>query len=249
MLPNGNSGYNHMNGYGSGYSSFHNHSGMAYPSQYQNAQHGNMRTGETSLNPRLHQNAEAVARNFSKDKTKLVEGKNAAAIDQLHENDLHGIQQFPRADDKHTKNPRQEFMERKGRIGLHLRPRIKQDPGYEGTELTTSFDPMRDRHLWAMWRTAVNGRIVDEVRRIEQSKGQSPLNGMAQQEPQPRKQYGPSIVAPPLKRFIKLQDGSKEIAHHLSKEGKGQLQTSQFVFYGLPRVYVERLPPNEGPPK
>ena len=200
---------------------------------------------ESLANPRLHQNAEAVVRNISRNKAVLREGKHAAAIDQLHENDLHSIEQFTKRPDDPGRDPRQEHLDRKGHIGLHQRPRIRQDPAYEETELTSCFDPMRDRHLWAMWRTAVNGRIVDEVRRIERSRR---LNG-APNGDQPRSQYGPSIVEPPLRRFIKLQGGSKEIAHHLSKEGRGQLQTSQFVFYGLPRVYLERAaPPNDGLP-
>ncbi|KAK3766893.1 hypothetical protein RRG08_040416 [Elysia crispata] len=240
MVPTSGPGYHAMNGQASG----------SYPSQDPSSAQRNRGNNDVMINPRMHQNAEAVVRNISKNKSKLREGKHAAAIDQLYENDLHGIEHFPkRPDDNQDGDPRQEYMERKRRIGLHLRPRIKQDPAYADTELTTCFDPMRDRHLWAMWRTAVNGRIVDEVRRMEQSKGQVHLNGGAQSEGQSRQQYGPSIVAPPLKRFIKLQDGSKEIAQHLSKEGKGQLHTSQFVFYGLPRVYMEKSPPNGGPPK
>ncbi|RUS75219.1 hypothetical protein EGW08_017009 [Elysia chlorotica] len=232
--------------YSSGYPPMNGHSPGSYPPQDPSSAKRRP-SDDIMVNHRMHQNAEAVVRNISRNKSKLREGKHAAAIDQLHENDLHGIEHFPkRPDDQQGRDPRQEFMDRKGRIGLHLRPRIKQQPGYENTELTTSFDPMRDRHLWAMWRTAVNGRIVDEVRRLEQSKGRVELNG---DEGESRQQYGQSIVAPPLRRFIKLQDGSKEIAQHLSKEGKGQLQTSQFVFYGLPRVYVERSPPNGGPPK
>ncbi|GFO18917.1 hypothetical protein PoB_004542200 [Plakobranchus ocellatus] len=241
-----------MNGYTPSSSVSQNYSGNPYPSQHPSSAHQG-RDGKdkgATNNPRLHQNAEAVVRNIAKNKAVLREGKHAAAIDQLHENDLHGIEHFAkRPEDHQFRDPRQEYMERKGHIGLHLRPRIKQNPGYEDTELTTSFDPMRDRHLWAMWRTAVNGRIVDEVRRIERNKcvgGGQFNNNSSGKEGKHRNQYGPSIVTPPLRRFIKLQDGSKEIAQHLSKEGKGQLQTSQFVFYGLPRVYMERGPSNGG---
>ncbi|XP_012941846.1 uncharacterized protein LOC101860993 [Aplysia californica] len=114
---------------------------------------------------------------------------------------------------------------------LH-RPIIKRNTRDPESELATSFDPMKDRHMWTMWRTAVNGRILDEVQRLEKIRPVEP--GL----------YGTALVTPPLRKFIRFGDNSKEIARHLMSQGKGRLLATQFIYYGLPRVYISN--PQQG---
>ncbi|XP_076441496.1 uncharacterized protein LOC143280655 [Babylonia areolata] len=125
------------------------------------------------------------------------------------------------------------------------------------SELTTSFDPSKDRHLWTMWRVAVTGRIMDGVRRKENLSAQSPRTPqpLLQQQQQrggrqeqgedwQRYQYGPALVKTPLDRFIRVENGANNtlatLMMHPRGEGGSQLQTEQFVFYGVPRVVLRK---------
>ncbi|XP_025110491.1 uncharacterized protein LOC112573966 isoform X2 [Pomacea canaliculata] len=107
-------------------------------------------------------------------------------------------------------------------------------------ELRTSFDPMKDLHMWTMWRTAVNGRIMDEVRKkSEHPSHQYPhLHQQADSTP-----YGSALVRTPLNRFIRMGDSSQNLATMMMdphQQGNGHLQTTQFVFYGVPRVVLKK---------
>ena len=91
-----------------------------------------------------------------------------------------------------------------------------------------------------MWRAAVNGRIVDETRRRTRAK---PAEG-GEFDPHP---YGRALVKTPLDRFIRVGQGSQGIAGDMMDphgEGRGaQLETSQFVYYGVPRVVLRKAKP------
>ncbi|KAK7495919.1 hypothetical protein BaRGS_00012909 [Batillaria attramentaria] len=102
------------------------------------------------------------------------------------------------------------------------------------SELTTSFDPMKDMHMWTMWRAAVNGRIVDEARK-RQHRGAPPGQDF--------NPYGKALVKTPLDRFIRMGNSSQNIAHVMMdphQAGNGHLHTNQFVFYGVPRVVLNK---------
>ncbi|KAL8605865.1 hypothetical protein ACOMHN_040509 [Nucella lapillus] len=103
------------------------------------------------------------------------------------------------------------------------------------SDLTMSFDPMKDLHMWTMWRVAVNGRIVDETRRRKQSASENERGG----DPPPN----PYLVKTPLDRFIRVDNGSRNIAGVLMDphgQGGASLATQQFVYYGVPRVVLKK---------
>ncbi|XP_041359375.1 uncharacterized protein LOC121375794 isoform X2 [Gigantopelta aegis] len=93
-----------------------------------------------------------------------------------------------------------------------------------------TFDPMTNLHLWTMWRTAVNGRIVDELR------------GMVTEDFY-HNPYGKYITQAPLYRFIKFDDHSFHRADDMmdpKNTATNRLQANQFVFYGVPRVVLKK---------
>ncbi|KAL8603553.1 hypothetical protein ACOMHN_052782 [Nucella lapillus] len=107
------------------------------------------------------------------------------------------------------------------------------------SELVTSFDPMKDRHLWTMWRIAVNGRIMDEMRRRNQSPPPRQEGGK-RSELYP---YGQALVRTPMSRFIRVENGSNALARVMMNpggEGGSELTIPQFVFYGVPRVVLKK---------
>lgn len=104
------------------------------------------------------------------------------------------------------------------------------------SELKMSFDPMKDLHMWTMWRVAVNGRIVDETRRRNRAQ---PANG-GDYDSNP---FGRALIKTPLDRFIRVENGSQSLAGVMMDphgEGGGHLATQQFVFYGVPRVVLKK---------
>ncbi|XP_046567000.1 uncharacterized protein LOC124275468 [Haliotis rubra] len=120
--------------------------------------------------------------------------------------------------------------------------------------LKKAFDPLKNLHLWTMWRSAVNGKIVDEAKSFnEQDFREHPL--------------GKSLTNVPLKRLIKYEKGSKEIAESMmnptkqtntlsnfqsghrksfgrsersAQSGTGYLGTKEFVYFGVPRVVLKK---------
>lgn len=99
-----------------------------------------------------------------------------------------------------------------------------------------SFDPMKDLHMWTMWRVAVNGRIVDETRR----RFRAPVVKGGESDSNP---YGRALIKTPLDRFIRVENGSQNLAGLMMDphgEGGGHLATQQFVFYGVPRVVLKK---------
>lgn len=101
------------------------------------------------------------------------------------------------------------------------------------SELRTAFDPMKDLHMWTMWRAAVNGRIVDEVRARNQPVHRD--EGLSR--------YGRALMKTPLDRFIRVDNGSHNIAHLMMdphQVATEHLHTKQFVFYGVPRVVLKK---------
>ncbi|XP_076462025.1 uncharacterized protein LOC143294537 isoform X2 [Babylonia areolata] len=117
--------------------------------------------------------------------------------------------------------------------------------GQAEPELRMSFDPMKDLHMWTMWRVAVNGRIVDETMR--RSRAQQPTTegagagGHGDLDPNP---YGRALVKTPLDRFIRVGNSSQDIAGVMmdphGQGGGAGLQTRQFVYYGVPRVVLKK---------
>ncbi|CAL1539953.1 unnamed protein product [Lymnaea stagnalis] len=224
---------------------------------------------EAHVNPKEQMNSRAVEKYQKKDKAVIRQGKHAAAVDQLFENDLHNVEpvvsrQISRRDQPSSvevlpngmlaepqgaSDPR--YIKRYLNLQVHYNqnaPNVKEPQRRDSkspaahdpdSSLSTSFDPMRDRHMWTMWRTAVNGRIVDEVRKLEKIKSERGSEASVSLDSKAPGVYGRAIVAPPLKRFIRFDEQSKEMANQLSSVGQGRLQTDQFVYYGLPRVYVE----------
>ncbi|CAG5131007.1 unnamed protein product [Candidula unifasciata] len=179
-------------------------------------------------------------------KPKVREGKQAAAVDQIHQNDLHNIEQV--SDVQQSK----ESMVMPSGMVLDLPDKAKNGSrGQEvngsktakglsqNSELVTSFDPMKDRHQWAMWRTAVNGRIIDEVRRLEKMKIEI---GPAGVDPTIPGLYGTALVMPPLKQFIRFDsDDDEAIAKQMLGHGPLSLGSFQFVYFGLPRVQLAKI--------
>lgn len=224
---------------------------------------------ENHYSAKAQMNSRAVEKYQKKDKAVVRQGKHAAAVDQLFENDLHNMEPVtPRqmskrdqpsvevlpngmlAEPQATSDHR--YIKRYLNLQVHYNqnnPSVREPPQRRDvkppaahehdTSLNTSFDPMRDRHMWTMWRTAVNGRIVDEVRKLEKIKSERGSEASVSLDSNAPGVYGRAIVAPPLKRFIRFDEKSKEMANQLSSVGQGRLQTDQFVYYGLPRVYVE----------
>ena len=97
-------------------------------------------------------------------------------------------------------------------------------------DFSKTFDPMTNLHLWTMWRTAVNGRIVDELRGM--------VTEDFYQHP-----YGKYLTQAPLYRFIKFDDHSFHLADDMmdpGNKGTNRLQANQFVFYGVPRVVLKK---------
>ncbi|KAK7101119.1 uncharacterized protein [Littorina saxatilis] len=115
------------------------------------------------------------------------------------------------------------------------------------SELNMSFDPMKDLHMWTMWRVAVNGRIVEETRKNKNrphtaaaSTAASTANRHADLDSNP---FGRALVKTPLHRFIRVENGSNDIAGLMMDphgEGGRSLGTQQFVFYGVPRVVLKK---------
>jgi hypothetical protein len=206
-------------------------------------------------NFKAQQNAAAIASYSKLDRGKVHEGKHAFAVTQMHQNDLHNLDVVP----LHPTGKQNGVVVPGDRSlnyikqHLHLQTKFahaqssgshEQSTAKSGhnsnnnSDLTTSFDPMKDRHLWTMWRTAVNGRIVDEVRQLEQKKIELGPMAVPHYESVLPGMYGKALVVTPLKRFIRVDQDSKAIADQMSNCGQGILATSQFVYYGLPRVYV-----------
>ncbi|XP_071118239.1 uncharacterized protein [Haliotis cracherodii] len=119
--------------------------------------------------------------------------------------------------------------------------------------LKKAFDPMKNLHLWTMWRSAVNGKIVDEAKSFSDNDfREHPL--------------GRSLTNVPLRRLIKYEKGSKEIAQSMmnptkqtnplsdyraghrsygpsensAPNGPGCLGTKEFVYFGVPRVVLKK---------
>ncbi|BFY99406.1 hypothetical protein BsWGS_02446 [Bradybaena similaris] len=206
--------------------------------------------------PRVQQNVAAVLYYDNIQRGKVIEGPQASAVAQMHQNDLHNVdtsQELVHYNQNGLSNglvvgqPDKSKNYIKRYLNLQTkfaRAQSTQSPDKApNSDLITSFDPMQDRHMWTMWRTAVNGRIVDEVRQLERRKsemgGLSSLNADASVPGM----YGKALVAPPLKRFIKFGNAeSKAVAVQMSYGlGQGSLETSQFVYYGLPRVYFPQI--------
>uniref|UniRef100_A0A2C9M1X1 Uncharacterized protein n=1 Tax=Biomphalaria glabrata TaxID=6526 RepID=A0A2C9M1X1_BIOGL len=206
--------------------------------------------------PRVYQNANALEKYQTQEKHHVRQGKHAAAVDQLFENDLHnvhytkhqhatgknGLEVLPNGmSAEHQATSDQRYIRRYLNLKVHYdEPRARPSSAVESdaSTLHTSFDPMKDRHLWTMWRTAVNGRIVDEVRKLERIKSERGSEASNHLDSSNPGVYGKAIVAPPLKRFIKLDEHNREAAQHFQNLGQGRLETDQFVYYGLPRVYI-----------
>ena len=101
------------------------------------------------------------------------------------------------------------------------------------------FDPMTDRKKWSVWRTAVTGRIMDEVRRLERAKAElEPSWGDPHTHRVAPGPYGKCLEHPPLRKYIRVGGGSREMARGLMHQGQGKLLPSQFVYFGIPRVYI-----------
>lgn len=206
------------------------------------------------VNYRTHQNASAVTNYSSPARGKIRQGKSAAAVAQMHQNDLHNIdvaRELPRYSENggdsnglvvaradRSKNYIKQHLSLQGKLSnAQNSGSAKHQNGISrNSDLRTSFDPMKDRHMWTMWRTAVNGRIVDEVRLLERIKSERGPSAEQNSDPSTPGVYGKALVATPLKRFIRFDDESN--AYQMSSLGQGSLETSQFVYYGLPRVVV-----------
>ncbi|XP_059166943.1 uncharacterized protein LOC131949169 [Physella acuta] len=247
------------------------------------------------------QNLKAIEKYHLKEKNIVREGKHAAAVDQLYENDLHNVRVIPaqktsnkddphvtylpngmvsepqttsdhkyiqrylslnvhqhngvpasqeiqrlehrhpehrhqenRQENRHQENRHQENRHQENR---HPESRHPTNPE-QGSDLRTSFDPLKDRHMWTMWRTAVNGRIVDEVRKLERIKSEKGSEASFQLDANSPGVYGRAIVAPPLRRFIKLDQENPPVVNTMANYGQGNLHQDQFIYYGLPRVQV-----------
>lgn len=191
-----------------------------------------------------YQNAEAIVKYSKKDKAVVREGKHAAAVDQLHQNNLHNIEKV--SDEQQSRDNVfksngmiLDFPEKTKNGGKKQAAGSKSVRSSEQeSELITSFDPMKDRHRWAMWRTAVNGRIVDETRRLEKGKiqkGPGADLGTAGA-------YGSALMVPPLRQFIKFDsDENEAVAKQMLGHGPLILKSFQFVYFGLPRVQLAKL--------
>ena len=113
-----------------------------------------------------------------------------------------------------------------------------------------SFDPMKDLHMWTMWRVAVNGRIVDETRKRNRAQpargaggGGGGGGGGGESADFASNPYGRALIKTPLDRFIRVENGSQSLAGVMMDphgEGGGHLATQQFVFYGVPRVVLKK---------
>jgi hypothetical protein len=204
-----------------------------------------------SSSHKAHQNAEGISKYNKKAKGVVSEGKYAASVEQVHQNDLHNIEkvsEMPQSNDKYapgnglvvalpdkSKNIAKDKAA-KSELFMEAKPQITYS---QDSDLVTSFDPMKDRHTWTMWRTAVNGRIVDEVKRLEKLKRStaSSVPDVVVSGP-----YGTALVSPPLRQFIRIDnDESRAIADHLSRIGSWSLQLQQFVYFGIPRVRMSQL--------
>ncbi|CAG5134506.1 unnamed protein product [Candidula unifasciata] len=204
---------------------------------------------------RVQQNAAAVLYHSGIQKGKVVDGRQASAVAQMHQNDLHSVdavQELGISKELLSNELVQHPDRSKNYIKRYLNLQTKFSRAQNGqqtsdrepqSDLITSFDPMKDRHLWTMWRTAVNGRIVDEVRHLERRKSEMGVNPSSNFDASIPGMYGKALVAPPLKRFIKFGDEeSRAVAVQMSSGlGQGSLETSQFVYYGLPRVDVSHM--------
>ncbi|KAH9491442.1 hypothetical protein Btru_032190 [Bulinus truncatus] len=194
--------------------------------------------------PKVYQNANALEKYQKQEKHLVRQGKNAAAVDQLFENDLHNINYTKPATpkDKHAAEvlpngmiaqppatSNHTYIRRYLNLKVHYEePKSRHSAVTESdnSSLNTAFDPMKDRHMWTMWRTAVNGRIVDEVRKLERIKSEKGSEASVQLDSSSPGVYGKAIVVPPLKRFIKLQRSGKEPAHQIDpNSGHGNLLT------------------------
>uniref|UniRef100_A0A0B7A8T8 Uncharacterized protein n=1 Tax=Arion vulgaris TaxID=1028688 RepID=A0A0B7A8T8_9EUPU len=206
-----------------------------------------------SKNIKATQNAAAIM-HYSNVDGKVREGRQAAVVAQMHQNDLHSVH-MPNDLSLVKENgvkPKKSKNYVKQNLNLQSKYSRAQSTGNQehvsgkngsnyNSNLSTSFDPIKDRHLWTMWRTAVNGRIVDEVRHLEKIKNQKAITQSSEDDSSIPGMYGKALVMPPLKRFIKFDDNSEVVASKMSSLGQGTLETSQFVYYGLPRVLVSNI--------
>uniref|UniRef100_A0A0B7A291 Uncharacterized protein n=1 Tax=Arion vulgaris TaxID=1028688 RepID=A0A0B7A291_9EUPU len=182
---------------------------------------------EIKSSHRVHQNAMAILKYNKSNEDRTREGRHAATVDQMHQNDLHNLD---------TINEMPHQVKENTTLPVNSQQGTSFKNGYiQNPYLNTSFDPLKDRHMWTMWRTAVNGRIVDEVRRLEKDKlekGTDSVDSVASNGV-----YGTALYVTPLKQFIKLDnDQRQDIPNQILSLGEGILQTAQFVYYGLPRV-------------
>lgn len=215
----------------------------------------NRSNGAQGKDHRVHQNVAAVLYYNNIERGKVIDGPQASAVAQMHQNDLHNVdtgQELVHYNQNGLSNglagqPDKSRNYIKRYLNLQTKfARAQSTPSPEkapDSDLITSFDPMQDRHLWTMWRTAVNGRIVDEVRQLERRKNEMGGFPSSTVDASVPGMYGKALVAPPLKRFIKFgNEESKAVAVQMSYGlGQGSLETSQFVYYGLPRVYVSQM--------
>lgn len=95
-----------------------------------------------------------------------------------------------------------------------------------------AFDPSESPHLWAMWRSAVNDKIISKSKNISQYP--HPLSRKYHQVQ--------SLTSPPLTEHLKMgTDASSALSmSELMDSGDGSTDSmlfrGQFIYYGMPRV-------------
>lgn len=102
-----------------------------------------------------------------------------------------------------------------------------------------TFDPMKNMHLWTMWRIGNTEKIVNFTKHRE---SEVYLHNELQHGIFSGVPYGsPTLLVPPLASNINVTEATKRRATEMmhSNEGDSVLKAGQFIYFGLPRVALK----------
>lgn len=111
------------------------------------------------------------------------------------------------------------------------------------------FDPMKNTHLWTMWRIGNTEKIVNFTKhKSEESNRQNGSDyGIFSGTP-----YGsPTLLVPPLAHNISVTGTTRikaaEMMSVVTNDEPSDLKTGQFIYFGLPRVTLKNNKPDFTP--
>ncbi|KAL3868689.1 hypothetical protein ACJMK2_041466 [Sinanodonta woodiana] len=101
------------------------------------------------------------------------------------------------------------------------------------------FDPTKNTHLWTMWRIAVNEKLLNEFKSHDSDSSHFPSQ---------------SLTRPPLANYIRVTGTTRRLAnmkmvtrHNILNNDDDKLQTEQFIYYGIPRIFIKNQATKRGP--